>query len=87
METETSHQSSKYSFSDSTIATGAWTPDDQQVENLHYYHDYHHDPCLQSDYSQVYVATGQGGLIVMDVHGNIVSKVHIHSHRRHHNHN
>jgi hypothetical protein len=38
---------------DSTIATGAWTPDDQQV----------------------YVATAQGGLIVMDVHGNIVSKV------------
>ena len=82
METETSHQSSKYSFTDSTIATGAWTPDDQQVEH---YHDDHHDPCLQSDYSQVYVATGQGGLIVMDVHGNIVSKVH--SHRRHHNHN
>jgi len=38
---------------DSTIATGAWTPDDQQV----------------------YIATAEGGLIVMDVHGNIVSKV------------
>lgn len=38
---------------DSTIATGAWTPDDQQV----------------------YVATAQGGIIVMDVHGNIISKV------------
>ena len=38
---------------DSTLTTGAWTPDDQQV----------------------YVATAQGGIIVMDLHGNIVNKV------------
>ena len=38
---------------DSSLTTGAWTPDDQQV----------------------YVATAQGGIIVMDLHGNIVNKV------------
>ena len=71
-----------------TVAAGAWTPDDQQVGHTDNFTT--NRTCLESLSSlkqlvhycswwnvvlQVYIATGEGGLVVMDVQGNLVTRV------------